>query len=135
MKILLDTHIFLWFISADRRMSSAMRDGLRDSTNSVYLSVVSAWEIIVKYQIGKLELPAPPDTYLTSQRERHRIESLPLDEASVERLNRIPLIHRDPFDRMLVCQAIQHDMVLATEDHTLLGYTTAVDGTPWRRPQ
>ncbi|MBK9265845.1 MAG: type II toxin-antitoxin system VapC family toxin [Polyangiaceae bacterium] len=134
MKILLDTHVFLWFITADRRMNPTVRDGLRDSTNSVFLSVVSVWEIIVKYRIGKLELPAPPDTYLRAQRVRHRIESLPLDEASVEHLSRIALIHRDPFDRMLVCQAIEHDMVLATEDHMLQAYTTAVDGTPWRKP-
>jgi PIN domain nuclease of toxin-antitoxin system len=61
MRILLDTHVFLWFISAHPRISSAMRDGIRDPANEVYLSVASVWEIIVKHQIGKLPLPAPPE--------------------------------------------------------------------------
>ena len=135
MNILLDTHIFLWFISADARLPEAMRQELRDPRNEVYLSVLSVWEVIVKHQIGKLPLPAPPETYLPAQRERHRIASLPVDEASVARLAGLPPIHRDPFDRMLLCQALQHDLVLATVDHTMLGYTVEVEGTPFCRPR
>jgi PIN domain nuclease of toxin-antitoxin system len=135
MKILLDTHIFLWFISADARLSEPMREGIRDPGNQVYLSSVSVWEVMVKYQLGKLPLPSPPESYLPEQRARHRIESLPLDEASVAQLVHLPAIHRDPFDRMLVCQAMQHDLALATEDGTLGGYTVRLDGTPWRRPR
>ena len=135
MRILLDTHVFLWFISADARLPAAMREGIRDPANEVYLSAVSVWEIIVKHQLGKLPLPAPAETYLPAQRARHRIESLPLDEESVVQLVRLPALHRDPFDRMLLCQAMHHDLVLATEDGTLRGYTERIDGTPWRRPR
>jgi PIN domain nuclease of toxin-antitoxin system len=85
MKVLLDTHVFLWFISADARLSERMRDGIRDPANEVYLSAVSVWEAIVKHQLGKLSLPAPPEIYLPAQRTKHQIESLPLDEASARR--------------------------------------------------
>lgn len=111
-----------------------MRQALREPSNEVYLSVLSVWEVIVKHQLGKLPLPAPPESYLPAQRERHRIASLPVDEASVANLARLPSIHRDPFDRMLICQAMQHDLVLATVDHAMMGYTVEVAGTPFRRP-
>jgi PIN domain nuclease of toxin-antitoxin system len=101
----------------------------------VYLSTVSVWEVIVKHQLGKLPLPAPPESYLPAQRERHRIASLPVDEASVAKLPGLPSIHRDPFDRMLICQALQHDLVLASVDNTMLGYTVDIAGTPFRRPR
>ena len=70
MKILLDTHIFLWFISGDNRLSTDVRDAIRDSGNQVYLSVVSIWESIVKYQLGKLPLPESPEIYFPKQRVR-----------------------------------------------------------------
>jgi len=64
MRLLLDTHIFLWFISGDERLPKAMQDTIRNLDNEVYLSVVSLWEAIIKYQLGKLPLPNPPETYL-----------------------------------------------------------------------
>jgi PIN domain nuclease of toxin-antitoxin system len=78
MKILLDTHIFLWFISGDIRLSTDVRDAIRDPDNEVYLSAVSVWEAIVKYQLGKLPLPEPPERYLPKQRDLHQIVSLAL---------------------------------------------------------
>jgi len=81
MKLLLDTHIFLWFISGDKRLPKGMRDSIRDLNNEAYLSVVSLWEAMVKYQLGKLPLPQPPNIYLPIQRQKHQIDSLPLDEA------------------------------------------------------
>jgi PIN domain nuclease of toxin-antitoxin system len=135
MSILLDTHVFLWFITADPHLSGAVRDGLRDPGNQVYLSVVSVWEVIVKHRLGKLPLPADPEPFLPEQRARHQIESLPLDEASVAQLVHLPDHHRDPFDRMLLCQAMQHGLVLATEDAILCSYTARVEGTPWWRPR
>jgi PIN domain nuclease of toxin-antitoxin system len=79
MKILLDTHIFLWYISGDKRLPDDKRASIQDVSNEVHLSVVSIWEAIVKYQIGKLQLPQPPEIYLPTQRERHQISSLTLD--------------------------------------------------------
>jgi PIN domain nuclease of toxin-antitoxin system len=106
MRLLLDTHIFLWYISGDARLPDALRDSIRNPEHEVYLSVVSLWEAIIKYQLGKLPLPHPPEHYLPTQRARHQIVSLSLDEASVRQLAKLPSIHRDPFDRMLICQAM-----------------------------
>lgn len=122
MKILLDTHVFLWFISGDERLSPKLLEMLRDPENEVFLSVVSVWEAIIKYQLGKLPLPEPPEIFLPRQREQHLIASLAVDEASVTRLAALPLLHRDPFDRLLVSQALRHDMILATVDETLKTY-------------
>lgn len=126
MKLLLDTHIFLWFISGDSRLSTDVRDIICDSDNEIYLSVVSVWESIVKYQLGKLPLPEPPEIYLPKQRNLHKIDSLVLDESSVIQLARLPLLHRDPFDRMLICQALQNGLTIATVDAAIRAYTVNV---------
>jgi PIN domain nuclease of toxin-antitoxin system len=121
MRLLLDTHIFLWYITGDRRIDDSLRRSIEDS-DVVYLSVVSLWEITVKYQLGKLLLPEAPHPWLTTQRELHGIESLELNESSVARLVVLPLHHRDPFDRMLVCQALENDLQIVTVDSVLDRY-------------
>jgi PIN domain nuclease of toxin-antitoxin system len=126
MRILLDTHIFLWFISGDTQLSTDVRDAIRDPANEVYLSAVSLWEAIVKYQLGKLPLPEHPETYLPKQRDLHQIASLPLDESSVIQLAKLPPLHRDPFDRMLICQALQYYLTLATVDTAIRAYSVSV---------
>jgi PIN domain nuclease of toxin-antitoxin system len=130
MRILLDTHIFLWFISGDSQLSPQVRDAIRDPDNEVYLSAVSVWEVIVKYQVkyqlGKLPLPEQPETYLPQQRDRHQIASLPLDERSVTQLAQLPPLHRDPSDRMLICQALQNGLTLATADSAMRAYPVSV---------
>jgi PIN domain nuclease of toxin-antitoxin system len=126
MRILLDTHIFLWFISGDIQLSTDVRDAIRDPDNEVYLSSVSVWEAIVKYQLGKLPLPEPPETYLPKQRNLHQIASLALDESSVIQLAKLPPLHRDPFDRMLICQALQNGLTLATVDAAVRAYSVSV---------
>ena len=122
MKLLLDTHIFLWFISGDQRLPEDKREYICDPDNDIYLSVVSIWEAIIKYQLGKLPLPEPPEKYLPIQRERHEILSLPLDEASVSHLTQLPAIHRDPFDRMLICQSNVHNLPILTVDEIIQKY-------------
>jgi PIN domain nuclease of toxin-antitoxin system len=122
MRLLLDTHIFLWYISGDSRLPEAARDAVRDPANEVYLSVVSLWETIIKHQLGKLSLPEPPETYLPRQRERHGILPLVVDEESVAQLAKLPPLHRDPFDRLLVCQALHHGLILVTVDASVQAY-------------
>lgn len=126
MKLLLDTHIFLWYISGDKRLPDEKRESIRNPDNEVYLSVVSVWEAIIKNQLGKLPLPEPPESYLPTQRERHQISSLTLDEASVSHLAKLPLIHRDPFDRMLICQANVHSLTIVTVDDIISKYPVSV---------
>jgi PIN domain nuclease of toxin-antitoxin system len=114
MNILLDTHIFLWYITKDNRLPARILDAIRRVDNRAYLSVVSLWEITIKYQLGRLPLPQSPDIFIPEQRKRHHISHLDLNETSVGQLVNLPEIHRGPFDRMLICQAIQHNLTLVT---------------------
>ena len=116
MRLLLDTHAFLWYITDDPRLPAASAAAIQDDANEVFLSVVSVWEALAKHQLGKLPLPVPADEYLRLRREQHNIASLPFDEPSLSYLLRLPLHHRDPFDRMLICQALQHDLQVLTSD-------------------
>ena len=122
MRLLLDTHVFLWYITADPKLPAAFRTAVQDPGNEVYLSVTSVWEAVVKYQLGKLPLPAPPADYLRRRRDAHGIASLAIDEGAMAPLAGLPLLHRDPFDRILVAQALQHGLHLATVDPDVIAY-------------
>ncbi len=122
MRLLLDTHVFLWYISADLQLPVAFRDAIRDPANEVYLSVASVWEAVIKYALGKLPLPEAPAEYLPRQREAHRIATLPVEEAALAHLAGLPPRHRDPFDRVLIAQALQHGLTLATVDDAVRAY-------------
>jgi PIN domain nuclease of toxin-antitoxin system len=126
MRILLDTHIFLWYISSDPKLPVNIHSRISDPENDVFLSVVSIWEAIVKHQLGKLPLPHSAAIYLPKQRERHMIASLDLDEQSLMKLDTLPLLHRDPFDRMLISQALQHQLVIATVDDAIREYPVSL---------
>ncbi len=133
MKLLLDTHVFLWFISGDSRLSTSWTDAIRNQENEVYLSAVSCCEVIIKHALGKLPLPEPPATYIPIQRARHQIESCPLDEDSIRHLATLPLAHRDPFDRALACQALEHELVIVTVDKAFQEYPAPIfDSGPGR---
>ena len=122
MRFLLDTHIFLWFIIADPRLPPRFRTEIQDPSHSVYLSVASVWEAVIKYSLNKLPLPAPPEDYLPQQRDAHGISSLSIDEGSMKPLASLPHLHRDPFDRLIVAQAIQHGMTVLTIDPDVRRY-------------
>lgn len=125
MKILLDTCTFLWIVSDSPELSEVSRSIFREPSNEVYLSAVSVWEISVKYTLGKLPLPQQPEKYIPLQREKHMVDPLALDENAVLQLNRLPRLHKDPFDRMLICQAISHGMVILTPDELITQYPVA----------
>ena len=91
---------------------------------------MSIWEVIIKYQLGKLPLPQAPEAYIPLQRQRHHIKSLPLEEDSVTKLSLLPSFHKDPFDRMLICQAIQNQMTLASTDKAIGAYSAHVSLIP-----
>ena len=122
MKLLLDTCEFLWLVSGDAKLPASLAAAVRDPQNQVFLSVVSFWEISVKYNLGRLPLPEPPVPFIQQQRERHFIASLVLDETAVAKLSGLPALHRDPFDRMLVCQAQAHGLTLASSDPLIRQY-------------
>lgn len=122
MKLLLDTHVFLWLIDNDRRLSNQFRQAIQDPNNEKFLSVVSIWECVIKYQVGKLDFPESPDTYLPAQRREHLIKTLTVDENSIAQLIQLPLLHKDPFDRLIMAQAVQHNLTIMTEDRAILAY-------------
>ena len=122
MKCLLDTCTFLWLITDDPALSNKARDLFTDPDNEAYLSTISAWEIEVKFGLGKLPLPQAPERFIIEQRQRHGITTLPLEEHAVFYLSRLPSLHRDPFDRMLICQAIHHELTLLTPDPLITQY-------------
>jgi PIN domain nuclease of toxin-antitoxin system len=122
MKILLDTCEFLWLVSGDAKLSAAVSAAIRDPNNQVFLSAVSFWEISVKHNLGKLPLPQPPAQFIPAQRKKHLLASLALDETAVAQLGGLPALHRDPFDRMLVCQAQAHGLTLASSDPLIRQY-------------
>lgn len=122
MNLLLDTCTFLWSIAGGDEISDVARTALADPSNDVYLSSVSAWEITVKHALGRLPLPEPPERYVPSQRIARGIEPLALDEEAALHLSRLPPLHRDPFDRMLVCQALIGALTIVTPDADIARY-------------
>lgn len=126
MRLLLDTHVFLWYLSANPRIPDRARAAVQDPTNDVFLSAASVWEAVIKYYLGKLSLPAPAEQYLLRGRERHGISTLPVDEGAMVHLVSLPPLHRDPFDRMIVAQALQFGMTIVTVDPVVSSYPASI---------
>lgn len=122
MRLLIDTHVFLWYIIGDSRIPSRFRAEIQDPTNEVFISVASIWKAVVKSSLGKLTLPGPPARYLTLQKDAHGMVSLPIDEGAMHHLETLPLFHRDPFDGILIAQAMQHGLSIATVDPCFIAY-------------
>lgn len=125
MKILLDSHVFLWAITNSPRLSPVHRKLFESEKNDLYLSVTSIWEMLIKNALGRLTLPAPPTQYLTRQLEKNRILLLPLRTLHLEALERLPPLHRDPFDRILIAQGSSERMPIATADEQMRQYGAA----------
>ena len=126
MKVLLDTCTFLWIISESPRLSKAAATIFLDRDNERYLSAASGWEIGIKYAIGRLPLPERPDIFVPMFREATGIASLAIDEDSALLAGRLPALHSDPFDRMLIAQAIVHGMAILTPDPGIEQYAVRV---------
>jgi PIN domain nuclease of toxin-antitoxin system len=122
MKILLDTCTFLWLMAEPKKVSSRAQAAFADPENEVFLSVVSCWEISVKFASGRLKLPRPPANSIPGDRKRYSIQSFPLDEESASYSPRLPKLHADPFDRMIICQSIVHGMTILTPDPMISQY-------------
>jgi PIN domain nuclease of toxin-antitoxin system len=125
MNLLLDTCTFLWIATGDESLSTSARKLFVDPANQVFLSAVSVWEIAVKHSLGKLPLPRPLSVLVPAERQRHQIQPLPLDEATALFCAKLPELHKDPFDRMLVCQAIMAGLTLLTPDPLVSQYPVA----------
>ena len=127
MKVLLDTCTFVWIAEGSGKISAAARALFESQEHQVYLSAVSAWEIGVKYAIRRMSLSDRPERLISAQRERHGIAELVVDEQAALHAARLPLLHKDPFDRLLVGQAIVHGMTILTPDPMIAQYSVRVD--------
>jgi PIN domain nuclease of toxin-antitoxin system len=126
MKALLDTHTFLWWNTDDPRLSAQAREVVGDGRNEIYLSVASAWEIAIKAARGSLILPEPPEQYVPSRLRLHRVQVLAIQLRHALMVYDLPIIHRDPFDRLLVAQSRLEDLPLLTMDPDIIQYGVAV---------
>jgi PIN domain nuclease of toxin-antitoxin system len=122
MTLLVDTCTFLWIASESPRLTKIAAAAFLDRNNERYLSASSAWEIAIKHAAGRLPLPERPDIYVTRIRDASGIASLEIDEESALHAGRLPALHSDPFDRMLVAQAIVHGMTILTPDPEIEQY-------------
>ena len=106
MNYLLDTSSFLWFVYADKRLSAAAVELLEDSSNAIYLSLASIWEIAIKVNLGRgLELRQPFPQFIDDQLNRNRFQLLNINISHLKRVADLPLVHRDPFDRLIIAQS------------------------------
>ncbi|MDA8334889.1 MAG: type II toxin-antitoxin system VapC family toxin [Peptococcaceae bacterium] len=126
MRVLLDTHVFLWWITDDRRLSPKARDLIGDGSNDLFLSAASGWEIAIKAGLGKLKLPADVGTMVAEQLDVNAISALPVQMNHALHVNTLPAYHRDPFDRLLVAQALCEDLSIMTADPQICQYSVTV---------
>lgn len=120
MRLLLDTCTLIWLITGERALPDRVRRALADA--DVALSAASAWEMAIKYEKGTLRLNQPPARLIPAVRERYGVAPLPIDEESALHVARLPALHADPFDRMLVSQAIVHGLTIVTPDPLVTQY-------------
>ena len=125
MKAILDTHSFLWALAGDARMSRHAREIFVGSAD-LSLSIASFWEILIKVESGKLTLPRPTGPYLLSQMADNRIKTLPITIDHLLALERLPMHHRDPFDRMLIAQSMEQGWPIITADRMFKKYPVQV---------
>jgi PIN domain nuclease of toxin-antitoxin system len=122
MKLLLDTHTFIWWDSEPEKLSTRVLKLCQDQANTILFSVVSAWEMQIKLQLGKLKLNLPLAEVIESQRQTNNIQVLPITLAHVLALQNLPAHHKDPFDRLLIAQAKNEDAVLLSNDPAFANY-------------
>lgn len=121
MRVLLDTHAFLWWVDDNRRLSATARRAIADATEG-FLSIASCWEMAIKVGRGRLMLPAPIDRLVPEQLGLNQFQLLQLDLGDVARVATLPFHHRDPFDRLLVAQALGEELTVVSADPVFRKY-------------
>lgn len=126
MTFLLDTHCWLWLQVSPDEFAEDVRTELGDPRTVSWLSAASSWEIAIKYSIGKLPLPQPPEQYVPARLSGTPVRSLPVQHAHALRVAALPLHHRDPFDRLLIAQAQVDRLTVLTDDRAFALYDVPV---------
>ena len=123
MKLLLDTHIFIWWADQPEKLSPVSLSALEDEANDLLLSVASVWEMHIKMQLGKLKLSLPLKELLKNQQEANDLTVLPIALKHVLTLDALPFHHKDPFDRLLIAQSISEELTVVTADSQFSAYS------------
>ncbi len=126
MKYLLDTMVWLWSVGDVENIGEAGRAILADQDDGIYLSTASTWEIVIKTQTGKSTLPEPPPRYIPKRLAEQNIQALPINQMHALKVFELPLHHRDPFDRLIIAQALVEEMVVLTSDRDFAKYPVQV---------
>jgi PIN domain nuclease of toxin-antitoxin system len=126
MRVLLDTHSFLWWVTDDPRLSSRAREIMSDGENHLFFSAASAWEITIKARLGRLKTPEPIASFLLAQLAENAIEGLPIGLSDALQVHSLPDHHRDPFDRMLVAQSQLENLPILTGDPMIARYAVEI---------
>ena len=126
MKLLLDTHTFLWFIGADPQLSAYARQLIEDPGNQRFLSIASIWEITIKSSLGRLIVPTPPSRLINDHVWSNSIALLAISSEHLDGVHALPYHHKDPFDRLMIAQAIHEGMTLVSKDQAFTAYNLPV---------
>ncbi len=127
MRLLLDTNAFLYWTAGAKKLSPRAIKAMKNPKAELFLSAVSSWEIVIKYALGKLDLPEPPARFIPSRLDRHSISGLPFEHADALAVAGLPNHHDDPFDRALIAQALERDLAIVTSDSRFEDYGVAVE--------
>ena len=122
MRLLFDTECWLWSVKEPDRLNKRAKELIDDPATELYLSVASIWEIIIKSQIGKLPLPKAPEDYIPEMLQLQQTKTLVITPNHIYQLPKLPLLHRDPFDRLLIAQALTENLTLLTADKLIRQY-------------
>ena len=123
MKLLLDTHIFIWWADQPEKLSHAALSALQEEANELLLSVASVWEMQIKIQLGKLKLSVPLKELVKTQQETNQLNLLPVELKHVLALDALPFHHKDAFDRLLMAQSIEEELTLVSADSQFSAYS------------
>jgi len=123
MRALLDTHVFLWWIYDDPRLSDRVRTIISDGTSELYFSAASGWEIAIKAQLGKMNLPSDLEKFVAEQLLENNFHVLPIQLSHTLHVYTLSLLHRDPFDRILIAQSQVESLPILTADPLIRQYT------------
>ncbi|MFN0137439.1 MAG: type II toxin-antitoxin system VapC family toxin [Phycisphaerae bacterium] len=126
MRLLLDTQSFIFYVDRPDALPSAARAAIEDASNEVFLSLVSPWEMQIKSAIGKLQLSKPAAELVRAELDRAAIQLLPIALHHIDALSRLPNHHRDPFDRLLIAQAIHEGLTIVSSDQAMAKYAVPV---------
>jgi PIN domain nuclease of toxin-antitoxin system len=125
MRVLVDTHAFLWWINDDPQLSESVREIMGNAENVLYISAASGWEIAIKYRLGKLELPSEPESFVIQEIQSNRFRPLPIELSHALHTSSLPMLHRDPFDRVLIAQSQLESLPILTVDRAIRQYEVA----------